>query len=222
MGIAWLDAETPPEEARALRTFGRPLLPVGAEWPACPRCDLPLLFRAQVPLVSTSLVSYDDSRILSIFECHRHGGQCEGGQALILEGKLVPHSPPAPISFDVLVPSTIHRDSGVARVLSALGGRSQGNTGVVSRVPPSIANEAVRAINRVGGKADLRTSSRTVLAEARGGRIAPFEDCFVGTRPTTLRPLDELVRDHCVGGLRGILGGDAPGHRNESVVSTLR
>ena len=58
MGIAWFDVEGNPEPAvNGLRTGGQPALPADTPWPRCPISDLPMLFRAQLPLAATGLVT---------------------------------------------------------------------------------------------------------------------------------------------------------------------
>ena len=57
MGIAWCDGAAVKMEAVELRSGGLPLVPDDEPWPACPRCAAPMLFRAQIPLAMTTVVS---------------------------------------------------------------------------------------------------------------------------------------------------------------------
>lgn len=97
MGLAWVDDLPPDSTEPALRSGGLPLLPVAARWPACPVCGLALLFRAQVPLALTSLVPFDDPRLLLVFECYavHDDGACAGAAALLVAEPLIPRLAPA-------------------------------------------------------------------------------------------------------------------------------
>jgi hypothetical protein len=85
MGIAWFDDEAPLMEEQTLRVGGLPLLSAEQEWPVCTRCGITMLFRAQIPLVLTSLVPPSDKRLLLIFECHAGylGSPCNSGAVCI-------------------------------------------------------------------------------------------------------------------------------------------
>jgi hypothetical protein len=220
MGIAWFDDEPPPPTARELRTGGLPLLPPRLEWPACPRCSLPLLFRAQVPLVLTSLAPFDDERLVLVFECHAEtdSGACSGGAALVVQGELEQRTPPPAPLCDVVIVSPGPTPNRVIDVLRMLEAKTPFEYPFVAlrTVPASIAEQALIAIRDAGGDAHARSAPPTTLAAARGGRLAPFEDGFVGTRRTTLPPLRDLMTQKRI--MRGIFGGATPGYRDHALL----
>jgi hypothetical protein len=106
MGIAWLDADaSPPMDAPVLRTGGLPLLGKAQEWPECARCEVPMLFRAQIPLGITSLASPADDRLMLVFECHAETeyGPCDAGTVLLSTGDRGPREAPLLRQFDVVI-----------------------------------------------------------------------------------------------------------------------
>jgi hypothetical protein len=206
---------------RTLRTGGLPLLGERDDWPSCPRCDLPMLFRAQLPLAATSLVAFDDDRMLLVFECHaRSGGSmCDEGAVLIAGGDLVPRQAPGTAAYDVIVRDLGPDPERVGRIVTMVCGHRGAlivPKTVLHASPPSIAQETARSIADAGGTADLLASPATTLAVARGGRLVPFDDGQPGTRRTTLPPLQELVQATKKAPMRGLLGGATPGYRDHS------
>ena len=124
MGIAWFDGGSVAMDAVELRSGGLPLLAENDLWPSCPRCDAPLLFRAQIPLAMTSLVGPLDERMMSLFECHAEteGAQCDGTLALLASGERAPRQPPTPLAFDVLLEDAGPNAEQVAALVARLGG----------------------------------------------------------------------------------------------------
>jgi hypothetical protein len=88
------------EQAR-LRTGGLPLMDPEVEWPSCPHCQGPMLFRAQLPLHVTCLVPWDDTRLVLVFECHdvQAGTGCDEGRVVVTSGSGLPRAPPATFSL---------------------------------------------------------------------------------------------------------------------------
>ena len=214
MGIAWFDDVAPPAEDRALRVGGLPMLPQDQPWPVCPRCDLPLLFRAQVPLALTSLVAFDDDRLLLLFECHafRQDGPCDGSAVIISSGPTVPRPPPRDELFDVWL--GVPRSTAVRALVCRLRAcdsdcqcAQDAGAPVLAAVPASIAGGASAVLNQVGGRTLLRPSAPTILTESHGGRLVPYDDCLPGFHRTTLPPLEHLdaLADGAI--MRGLLGG---------------
>jgi hypothetical protein len=122
MGIAWLDDDPPPMAEPALRVGGVPLLSSEQTWPNCPRCGLPMLFRAQIPLALTSLVSPYDERLLLFFECHSNVRRtaCNGGALVITKGVGSPREAPECQYYGVHLFSFGDFSEQVARVVDAL------------------------------------------------------------------------------------------------------
>jgi hypothetical protein len=220
MGIAWFDDDPPPPLARELRSGGLPLLPSRTEWPACPRCSLPLLFRAQVPVALTSLAPFDDERLILVFECHAETdeGACAGGLALVVEGELEVRTPPIAPLCDVLIDDPGPTPSRLLEVLRMLEAKMPFDYPFTAlrTVPASLAEQALVAIREAGAEARAKAAPPTTLAPARGGKLAPFEDGFVGTRRTTLPPLRELMSEKRT--MVGIFGGATPGYRDHALV----
>ena len=226
MGIAWLDREElPPMNARELRTGGLPLLETGQEWPECPRCDAPMLFRAQMPIAITSLAAASDDRLVLMFECHAETdfGICEAGAVIISRGK-DPREAPTIRTFDVLVDdiganqehvkklaTELQSDLGAPRVLVL--------PGVVFRAQPaSIAEQAVHALQAAGATAAMRPAPVVMLTHIAGGILVPFDDGLPGMSKTTLPPLQTIVQGEGRKKIRGLIGGATPGHRDVSLV----
>lgn len=201
-------------------------MPAQEDWPMCRRCDVPMLFRAQLPLSCTSLVSFDDDRLVLVFECHARtdDGICDEGTVRISGGDLVPREAPHCTTYDVILNSLGDHPDKVRRVLIALGDASRLPN--LSRVPlpttvvfgslPSIAREVALSIEQAGGQSGLRPSPATTLSEMRGGRLVPFDDGTPGVRRTTLPPLRDLVTATKKAAMRGLLGGATPGYRDHS------
>ena len=221
MGLAWIEDAAPPPAEPALRHGGLPLLPRSVRWPTCPACDLEMLFRAQVPLALTSLVSFADSRLLSVFECHatHDTGPCDGAAALLLRDPLEVRDAPRSITRDVIVTDTGEHPEQVLRIVDAVDGyRGLGRIAlpavILRSAPLSIARETVRAILEAGGHATLRESAPVVLSDARGGRVVPFDDGPRALSRTTLPPLEAVAGHQNRGGVIALLGGSLPGVRD--------
>ena len=224
MGIAWFDESCPPPEGPCLRTGGLPLMAKGTPWPTCPRCELPMLFRAQVPLACTYLVSFDDPRLLLVFECHAPPGPgelpCTMGTILWSEGDdLEARPPPATDVFDVTLQSTGCNPESVTRLVYQLADTLHPSPfslpfRFLCTAPSSIAKQAARAITDIGGTVDIKPSPPTLLTgAARGGRLVPFDDGIEGNHRTTLPPLEILNESLSAPSMRGLLGGN-PGERD--------
>ncbi|MEM9194409.1 MAG: hypothetical protein AAGF12_34850 [Myxococcota bacterium] len=220
MGVAWFDDEPPEMPEIELRTGGLPLLPEGVAWPTCARCELPMLFRAQVPLNITPIASYDDPRVLLIFECYASGDTaCDSGQAVVVSGGLEPRPAPPPSAFDLMLHDRGPNPSAVDALVFAIADcpASTLPSVIMQNAPSSIVSEAVRAIEEAGGRAEALPSAATVLPWVRGGRLVPFDDGIPGLSKTTLPPLAELRTGGVPASMRGILGGSAPGYRDYAV-----
>lgn len=228
MGIAWFDDVPPPMEEPALRTGGLPLMAEGDSWPDCPRCELPMLFRAQLPLAVTSLVAPDDPRLLLLFECHavdEEGCTCDGSEVRIVDAsrKLAPLEPPAACAFDVMLLDVGERAAEVMRIASALSDRELDLSAtklplaLLRAAPASIAQETVRTVCDAGGSAQTLPCPPTTLPMMHGGKLVPFDDAMTGVRKTTLPPLGELMTQANRGKMRGLLGGSTPGYRDHSI-----
>ena len=229
MGIAWFDDSPPPMEEPALRTGGLPLMPEGASWPDCPRCELPMLFRAQLPLAVTSLVAPNDQRMLLLFECHavdEQGCTCDGCEVRLVDAAepLKPLEAPAASAFDVMLLDMGPEPDDVLRIAAALGDGGQPTSesvklpmALLRAAPASIAQEAVRTLCDAGGTAHTHPCPPTVLPMMHGGKLVPFDDATTGVRKTTLPPLGELMTQANRGKMRGLLGGSTPGYRDHSI-----
>jgi len=186
-----------------------------------------MLFRGQVPLSLTALTSFDDRRVLSIFECHAEPGgvACLEGRALITEGELGLVEPPAVDTFDVWLERVGDHPEQALRLAAALAATelpSRVEDGfplpfvVMEACPGYIADEAVRALRYVGAQVSLRPTAPTTLASCHGGRLMPFDDGQPGLARTTLPALDGLLEAVRGGTMRGLIAGDSPGYRDHS------
>jgi hypothetical protein len=238
MGIAWFDGGSVPMEAVELRSGGLPLLAEHDLWPTCPRCDAPLLFRAQIPLAMTSLVGPLDERTMSLFECHAEteGAHCDGTLALLASGERAPRQPPTPVAFDVLLEDAGPNAEQVAAVVARLGGddfaqsRSGGDEDatrptptlaqqqtLARGIPATMAEQTLRILEESGARVVLRESPPTTLAAMAGAVLVPFDDGVPGASRTTLPPLAGLSASANGRRMRGFLGGSTPGNREHSV-----
>jgi len=229
MGIAWFDDDPPPMEVAALRTGGLPLLTDDEPWPSCPQCEVPMLFRAQVPLALTSLVACDDERLILLFECHHttERGPCDVGSVVVTRGAVAPKPAPSATTFDVAITALGPRPFGVLEIASQIGdvelraGSAVPMPLVVLRAAPSfLAEEAVRAIFGSGGDAVLRASPPMLLRDHHGGLLVPFDDGRRGLGATTLPPLGQLTEAVGQRTIRGLLGGATPGYRDHAFACT--
>lgn len=239
MGIAWFDDEPPPMEEPTLRIGGIPLLTIDQAWPICSRCGLPMLFRAQVPMALTSLVSPFDDRLLHFFECHANLRQkpCDSGSLVIANGNLLPRTAPECHNFDVVLISYGNNSKRIREVVESLRGcfdeedservtslftrkaASRGNryrtpTIVLNNVPSSIGNQAVHTLNELGAIVELIPVSPTTLPDIRGGKLVPFDDGSPGVCRTSLPEISRIQSDYGVQSMRGLIGGAAPGYRD--------
>ena len=180
-----------------------------------------MLFRAQVPLALTSLVSFADSRVLSVFECHatHDTGPCDGAAAYLLADPLELREAPRSATRDVILTETGSHPDRVGRIVDAVDG--YGGLGrmvlpaVILRIAPlSIARETVRAILEAGGHAVMRESAPVVLGDVRGGKVVPFDDGPRAFSRTTLPPLESVAGRGNRGGVLALLGGSLPGYRD--------
>lgn len=214
-------------DAPALRTGGLPLLTPDRAWPECPACGLPMLFRGQAPLSLTGLVSYDDPRVVLIFECHArpNGHACLEGEAIMVQGDLCLTQPPAVASFDVVLHGFGDKPAGAMRLAAALSAAGLEDPAepsfktpvvVMEACPSYIAEEAARALRHVGARVSLKPTAPTTLANCHGGRLMPFDEGRLGLARTTLPALDGLVDAARGGTMRGLLAGDSPGYRDHS------
>lgn len=228
VGIAWFDEGRLAPRGEILRTGGAPLMPEEMTWPDCPSCGVPMLFRAQLPLSLTNLVAWDDARVLLLFECHADGGRCDEGVGTLVRGELIPRQPPAPVAWDVRLIDVGPRPGEVTRIVSALDQTEEAGgwavlvppLALMSQVPGSIATEAARAIAEAGGTADLRPSAPTVLEEAFGGTLVPFQDDEPNPDDpvdTSLPPLGDVMELSGGRRVRALLGGSTPGWRDHHV-----
>jgi hypothetical protein len=241
MGIAWFDDEPPPMEEPTLRIGGIPLLTADQMWPICSRCGLPMLFRAQVPLALTSLVSPFDDRLLLFFECHANLGQkpCDSGSLVVANGNLSPRTAPECHNFDVTLISYGSNANRVKEVVDSLrgsfdegdservtslftrkaapsGSRYKTPTIVLNNVPSSIGYQAVHTLSELGAIVELFPVSPTTLPDIRGGKLVPFDDGPPGVRRTSLPGISKIQSDYGVQSMRGLIGGAVPGYRDYS------
>jgi uncharacterized protein YwqG len=70
-----LQISAPDEERPATRIGGRPLAPVGTQWPTCESCKGPMQFLAQVRLVDVGEPGVPPGLLL-LFHCRNKPGQC--------------------------------------------------------------------------------------------------------------------------------------------------
>lgn len=203
-----------------MRTGGLPLLPEDEPWPTCPRCGVPMLFRAQLPLAVTGLVGFDDERIALVFECHAkpEPTPCDEGLVMVRPvASLRPRNAPAPQSFTIVLHALGSRPTLVQRTVESiadgegLGALDDLPTVVSFGAPPSIAHQTVQTISEQGGRAELLAHPPTVLSSCAGGKLVPYDDDVPGTHRTTLPPLRELVGSKETGTMRGLFGGNFPG-----------
>jgi|GEM_PF-5680484 len=224
MGIAWFDGGSVAMDAVELRSGGLPLLAENDVWPSCPRCDAPLLFRAQIPLAMTSLVGPLDERMMSLFECHAEteGTHCDGTLALLTSGERAPRQPPTPVAFDVLLEDAGPNAEQVAAVVARLGGDEIAQPPLAPQqtlargIPATMAEQTMRILEESGARVVLRESPPTTLAAMAGAVLVPFDDGLPGASRTTLPPLAALSRSAEGRRMRGFLGGSTPGNREHS------
>lgn len=225
MGIAWFDGDPVEMEALELRSGGLPLLTESTPWPACPRCDAPLLFRAQIPLAMTSLLSPLDERTMMLFECHAEteGTLCDGAAAVLSTGECAPRQPPAAQAFDVFLDEAGPNPEDVAGILGRLAGedaRWPAAGQIVARgIPAAMAEQTVRILEEAGARIVLRESPPTTLASVNGALLMPFDDGVDGASRTTLPALGGLVGSS-KRRMRGLIGGATAGYRDHSFTCT--
>lgn len=230
MGIAWFDdSEITPDEA-SLRLGGLPLLGAHQPWPTCVECDVPMLFRGQIPLALTSLVGPSDGRVLSIFECHARvdGGSCLEGTVVVTRGSCAPRSAPKIDRFDVVLDELGPDEDSVQRVIEAFldeqesandnhitppRTRSQPPIVMVSNVSDEIGVTALSIAEQLGARGHLAPIAPTTLEHACNGRLVPYDD-GTSARQTTLAPLVELSEQLGRQSIRGLIGGVTPGYRD--------
>jgi hypothetical protein len=219
MGLAWFDGDSLAKEDLELRSGGLPPLPPDTAWPCCPRCEAPLLFRAQIPLAMTSLVGPLDERTLLLFECHAapDGEPCDGAVALLASGDCVPRQPPTPLAFDVLLEDAGADPDGVAAVVARLADEepaplTQGQV-IARAIPAMMAEQTLRVLADAGARVVLRESPPTTLPAMHAGLLVPFDD---GNSSTTLPPLAGLGAGAHATRMRGFLGGATVGYRDHS------
>ncbi len=241
MGIAWFDDEPPPMEEPTLRIGGIPLLTSDQTWPICSRCGLPMLFRAQVPMALTSLVSPFDDRLLLFFECHAnlHRKPCDSGSLVVANGPVSPRTAPECHNFDVVLIGYGTNANRVAEVVKSLRGcfdegdservtslfnhksATSGSsyktpTIVLNNVPSSIGHQAVHTLSELGAIVELFPVSPTTLPDIRGGKLVPFDDGSPGVCRTSLPGISKIQSDYGVRSMRGLIGGAVPGYRDYS------
>ncbi len=229
MGIAWFDDEVGDMQSPQLRTGGFPLLPADLSWPECSRCEMPMLFRAQIPLSVTSLVGVGDEALLQVFECHH---VCEGepcGESTVhwVQGEsLALREPPAARHCDVWLHSLGELRDRVVTLARTLNEELQdwspqradvGDVCVLRAAPRSIAEQTYQAFSELGARVTLSSGAKTTLPHAFGARLMPFEDGHVGVSKTTLPPLHDLIDDAERTTMRGLLGGSTPGYRDHAL-----
>jgi hypothetical protein len=221
MGIAWLDGEPAATEAVELRSGGLPLLPDDTPWPHCSRCDAPLLFRAQIPLATSSLVGPLDERTLLLFECHAQpeGAPCTGAEALVAQGACTPRQPPVPAAWDVVLDDPGPEPERLAETLARLDSqpppRLTPRTTIAHAIPAALAEQTLRILTGTGARVTLRESPPTTLPATHGALLVPFDDGAPGTARTSLPPLGGLTRADGPR-LRGFLGGATAGYRDHA------
>ncbi len=226
MGIAWLDTDPTAMEAIELRSGGLPLLPTDVPWPHCPRCDAPLLFRAQIPLATTSLVGPLDDRLLLLFECHAGPAEtpCAGTAAIVGRGACTPRQPPLPAAWDVVLedagPTPARLADTVARLAGPLAApppahRLTPRTTIARAIPASLAEPTLRVLADTGARVTLREAPPTTLPAAHGALLVPFDDGAPGSARTSLPPLAGLAGPNGPR-IRGFLGGATVGYRDHA------
>jgi hypothetical protein len=221
MGIAWLDGEPAAMEAVELRSGGLPLLPEDTAWPYCPRCEGPLLFRAQIPLATTSLVDPLDDRSLLLFECHAQpeSAPCPGTEALVVRGACTPRQPPLPGAWDVVLDDAGPEPERLAEMLARIDAgpppRLAPRATIAHAIPASLAEQTLRLLTATGARITLRESPPTTLPAMHGALLVPFDDGAPGSARTTLPPLAGLTRTSGPR-LRGFLGGATAGYRDHA------
>lgn len=219
MGVAWFDESTRSNEPSALRTGGLPCLDAGTAWPECPRCDVPMLFRAQLPLGLTSLVAPDDPRILLIFECHSRDAEsaCDAGAIVVSHAGSEERAAPAVSSYHVVVDSTGRDPDAVAAIATSLCDDSEPPSvpgTLLFAQPLSIAEQAQKLLETSGARVSLLPAAPVTLSEPHDGVLVPFDEGMPGMTKTTLPPLSSLVDGVSRRRIRALLGGATPGHRD--------
>lgn len=176
-----------------------------------------MLFRAQVPLLNTSLVSFDDERLISIFECHHPDHQCQTALGWVHE-PAAPTAAPKATTFDVVLKTM---GAAPSQVLAAFeddpGVLSEGTSlpaVVVAGASQEMAQQACSLIIAAGGDAWTRPNPPRTLLEMHGGQVMPYEEEAPGARRTTLPPLGELKSEAGAQTMRGLFGGATPGYRD--------
>lgn len=227
MGIAWFDADQVSEDSPALRTGGLPLLEAGQRWPSCPRCDMPMLFRAQVPLALTSLVPSSDTRLLLVFECHAYleGRACDEGTVLVSDAATgEPCAPPAQVSFDLVLEGLGSNPDAVLRMAGSLMDPPERLSPdvalpltILQAVSRTLGEQAATMLREDGAQAALVPAPPMTLAEPRSGNLIAFDDGYPDVRRTTLPPLGHLRAEAGGAPMRGLIGGTTPGYRDYGV-----
>lgn len=233
MGIAWFDDDDVSIDEAALRLGGLPLLASHQEWPRCIECQVPMLFRGQIPLALTSLVGPSDDRLLAIFECHVRvpGGSCLEGAVVVARAHSGLRQAPAADRFDVVLDTLGPDESSVQRVIEAFVDqqesandnheppqpmtRSQPPVVMVSNVTDEMGTSALSMVEQLGARGRLTPAAPTTLSESRNGRLVPYDD-GTSARRTTLAPLMELSEQLGRKTIRGLIGGATPGYRDYS------
>lgn len=225
MGLAWFDEDTDPLAPSSLHTGGLPQLG-DHPWPECPRCGVPMLFRAQLPLGVTSLVGPDDDRLVLVFECHAQdrAGVCGAGEVIVTTTDATPATPPAVRTFNVVVESTRDDGMSVRSIARTLG--EDGEDGgddldelpipgpVLLSQPESIATQAKSLLEAAGAVVVLKPAAPVTLEATHEGILVPFDEGAPGMTKTTLPPLTSLVEGTKKRRIRALVGGATPGHRD--------
>jgi len=181
-----------------------------------------MLFRAQLPLAATGLVSPDDDRLVLIFESHGSdslGATSTGGMVEVVRGSLSPRSAPPVSAHDLIVLELGPQADRVIDVLERLRGLpfrfgdalSLPYT-VMTAVPASIALEAIRLLSDLGATVDLPPTAPATLDWVRGGTLIPFNEGRRRGPSQTLLTLHDLKRAERPR-LRAIFGNSALSYR---------
>jgi hypothetical protein len=229
MGIAWFDAKGDSEpEVNGLRTGGKPALPPHTPWPRCPVTDLPMLFRAQLPLASTGLVTPDDERLLAVFESYTDlGSGIRGTDGVGIVTRSTEHEllPPPTSAHDVVIlrwGPTPERVMPLATLLADEGLHVSVNTPLpftlMRATPHSISAQTAQSLHETGATVDLLPHPPTTLGFCKAGEIIPYEDQIPGNFRTTLPPLSQLQDPMEKSRMRALLGSDGPNTHDPSLM----
>lgn len=186
-------------ERPALRLGGVPLLPRDLAWPQCHRHGRPLLFRAQLPIATTTIAAASDPRMLAVFECHADHS-CREGEVLVVRDALAPRESPGPTGWDLRLLDLGRSPLTVLCALSAVTPAPVNHLPLPTRIPTrcaeATAHDTALMLRDLGAEVYAVPASEARLATCHGARLVAFEDDLDDPMPIAT---DEGLRAVVVG-----------------------